>query len=149
MLHRKLDFSAFMLSKHCHLLPLPALLWAGDRQNAVFAFSPVNRFACFTTVQLQSFIEKEINTAPASIAGQKNAFTEEVFASKEDNKGWHSFGSGWLGYFSYEAGHTFISESCRNPNMPLAELFEYEFLVLLKFVTSDGELTCHPEAAAE
>src|SRR5690554_2852430 len=145
MLYRKLDYSAFMLSKHCHLLPLPALLWAGDRQNAVFAFSPVNRFACFTTVQLQSFIEKEINTAPASIAGQKNAFTEEVFATKEDNKGWHSFRSGWLGYFSYEAGHALMSGGNRIPNMPLAEFFEYEFSIVLNFVTDECELVCRPE----
>lgn len=140
MLHRKLDYSAFMLSQHCHLLPLAALLWAGDKQTAVLSFSPVNRSICFTIDQLHSFIEKDVNTVAAATTHKTDADTD-----KETSKGWHSFRSGWLGYFSYEAGHALMSAVNRTPNMPLAEFFEYEFSIVLNFVTDECELVYRPK----
>lgn len=134
MLHRKLDYSAFVLSKLCHLLPEAALLWAGAEQKAVLAFQPVDRSVCFTVEQLRSFIAQGAGASDEGSGASNKAIELDA------NKGWHRFRSGWLGYFSYEAGHALVTGVNRTPEAPLAEFFDYAFSVVLDFNTDECEL---------
>lgn len=145
MLHRKLSCSALKLSKHCNALSSPALLWAGNRQQAVLAFNPVNRTVCFTVDELQTFISNDINQSCLQNTGSINTSDKRLKAPATTNKGWHSFRSGWLGYFTYEAGHALMSNVNRTPNMPLAEFFEYAFSIVLDFKSDKCELFYRPE----
>src|SRR5690554_7002125 len=87
MLHRKLNYSAYKLSELCHLLPSPALLWAGDKQQAVLAFNPINRMLCFTITDLQALVDQGL--APSNIThNNSNSFnTENNQSTKNASKG--------------------------------------------------------------
>ena len=145
MLHRKLNYSAYKLSELCHLLPSPALLWAGDKQQAVLAFNPINRMLCFTITDLQALVDQGL--APSNIThNNSNSFnTENNQSTKNASKGWQSFKTGWLGYFSYEAGHALVTVTNRNTDAPLAEFFEYAFSIQLDFSTDSCELVHRSE----
>lgn len=156
MLHRKLEYSAYKLSEHCNLLRSPALLWAGDKQRAVLVFSPVNRQVCFTASELKALVDKGLGqnrpTANSSFNVSSTACKPAIFDDEDANKkptneskGWHSFNSGWLGYFSYEAGQALVTATNSNTAAPLAEFFEYAFSIQLDFKTDTCELVYRPE----
>ena len=132
MLHEKLNYSAFMLSQQAQSLSAAALLWAGDRKQAILTFNPIKQVVCFTVQDLQAFVANQASL-PADTEPKP---TKPI----SDQKGWHSFRSGWLGYFSYEAGHTLLTGDNRSADMPLAEFFEYSFSVVLDFNTDETVL---------
>src|SRR5690606_32725858 len=132
MLHEKLNYSAFMLSQQAQSLSAAALLWAGDRKQAILTFNPVKQVVCFTVQELQAFVANQASL-PADTEPKP---TKPI----SDQKGWHSFRSGWLGYFSYEAGHALVTGDNRSAEMPLAEFFEYSFSVVLDFNTDESVL---------
>ena len=131
MLHIKLDYSAFLLSKHSNSFTSSALLWAGDKQQAVLVFDPIKHIACFTEEELWAFV----HTVPSL---HNHAQADDKAAPAD--KGWHSFRSGWLGYFSYEAGNVLVTGVNRTVDMPLAELSEYAFSLVLDFNSDECEL---------
>lgn len=127
MLHRKLDHSAFLLSKYSASFHSSALLWAGNKQQAVLVFNPIKQVVCFTPKQLQAFV-----AAVPSMASSHSTAANSL--------GWHSFRSGWLGYFSYEAGNALVAEVNRESTLPLAEFADYAFSILLDFNNDESTL---------
>lgn len=127
MTHRILAFSAPKILQCCDLLDNPILLYDHQpEQNirrAILTFSPRQSRICFTADELMQLIH-ELPAATTATAGAGGGI----------------FRSGWIGYFSYEAGHTLLLQQNRLPALPLAEFFECPLSLELNLLTGDCTL---------
>lgn len=116
------------------LLPSPALLWDGVSNKAVVCFAPIAKKVCWN--------KNELSDLPALLKADADATTASmtITANAQSNTAWSGFRSGWLGYFSYEAGHCLIADENRLPEKPLAEFFEYEFSLLVDLTENSYEV---------
>jgi para-aminobenzoate synthetase component 1 len=89
----------------------PILFWDGQAQVATLAHSPRKWLRLMTLVELKDWLA---------------TLKHSPHLPETDTAQWHSFQSGWAGYFSYEAGHALLTGENRTPHLPLAEFGWYE-----------------------
>lgn len=113
---KKLTYAATDLLSLASFVASSAVLWDGAANKVVLCFAPISKQECWTLEELQA-IEQSVYCTNSA----------DSFQSKSTC--WSDFCTGWLGYFSYEAGHSALLTETRLPQQPLAEFFEYEFSV--------------------
>ena len=131
------SLSATAILACCHQLPSPALLYSGTsgaasdtglQAAAILCFSPEQTVVASNIVQLQALL--------ATLKAHSSQ--TPVTPSSE------RFQSGWLGYFSYDAGVALASlkpsdadhpQSSEKPVTPLAEFSYYPFSLKLDLAT--------------
>lgn len=120
MTHKKLPFSAQKTLKFAHNLDNPIVLFSGrnktSSKNAILTFAPQEIRTCFSLSDIQRFI----SSIPAALSNGSSDL----------------FRSGWIGYFSYEAGHAQLLNNQRT-TQPLAEFFECPLTVELDLETDE------------
>jgi para-aminobenzoate synthetase component I len=111
-----LPLSARQLLLACHHLDTPALLYCGG-SGAASTSPPRVILACQPDTRLRA---DDINTL-------KHLLTQMMTTSRADNHNHENaiFRSGWLGYFSYDAGEVLMGLPVRPHRQPLAEFASY------------------------
>ncbi|WP_156878931.1 aminodeoxychorismate synthase component I [Oceanobacter kriegii] len=151
---QSLSFSAQALLFACHRLPAPALLYSGlsghprehaadQKRWAVLAFAPTQQRCVRSSI--------DWNALTADL-GQQGFHTQLGLTAPHER-----FISGWMGYFSYDAGrftvsglpNSAITESDTSTTaLPYAEFNRYAFSILLDLDSDQCELRA-PQAMTE
>jgi para-aminobenzoate synthetase component I len=127
----RLPLSARQLLLACHYLDTPALLYCGGSGTASTS-TPRVILACQPDTRLRA---DDINTL-------KHLLTQIISAPQPDNHNRDNviFRSGWLGYFSYDAGEVLMGLPSRPTRQPLAEFAHYPLSLELCLQTDQCRL---------
>lgn len=124
MSYTPLPYSKAYVLKQVQNLPYCALLYDQLNAKIVVCFAPRQRRICRNLNELNEFL--------ASISATSH--TLQPAAS------WGSFGSGWLGYFQYQAGRLQHQADQHLPQSILAEFNEYECAIHLNLTDEQAYL---------
>lgn len=131
-----LPLSARQLLLACHYLDTPALLYCG---SSGAASTPTRRviLACQPDIRLEADDAQSLQYLQTQIVAAPLA------ASNTDENDPHEnaiFRSGWLGYFSYDAGEVLMGLPARPIRQPLAEFAHYPLSLELCLQTDQCRL---------
>jgi len=147
---KSLSFSAHALLRACHRLPDPALLYSGLSGHPREQSSASQRWAVLAFAPLQQLsVSNQAEWDELTCQLQQQQFQTQLGLTQPHER----FISGWMGYFSYDAGRFTVTnlatldDDRHSVDLPYAEFNRYDFSILLDFDADCCEIRADEEPA--